>query len=365
MRQIGAIRYFVLMSALVMCYSLSALERVVHYPSVDQYGDSLLLSGKVTIPETDSIKGIILLLHYTISSDAEAPSNTTISEAKVFQDDYVLIMPDYIGYGLTRDRIHPYLHGSLTAHNAVDMLLYTRALLDSMQVAPYSDGIYIVGYSQGGAVALWTQRLLEEQYAEQIPIRACFAGSGPYDVATTFDDAVMRNRVGLPLVVPYLVIGTKVAYGLEVDCEAFFTAAMQKKYTRYIINKEYGIGSLYFRMPQHRLCHWMTKEGMDKASPATKKIYEGLLQSSLVHYAIDDSEVGSDSIVPAWRPHSPTYIFHSKKDEVVTFYNALHLQRAMGALPNVTYDFGHYGGHLRSAMTFFPRVRERMKELTN
>lgn len=365
MRRIYSIRCVALICALVMCYSLSALERVVHYPSVDQYGDSILLSGKVTIPETDSIKGIILLLHYTISSDAEAPSNAIMPEAKVFIDDYVLVMPDYIGYGITRERIHPYLHGSLTARNAVDMLLATRALLDSMQVPPYADGIYIVGYSQGGSAALWTLRLLEEQYASQIPVIKCFAGSGPHDVATTFDDAVKRNRVGLPIVIPYLVVGTKAAYGLDIDAEAFFTPAMKKKYDRYVVNKNYGIASLYFRMPQHRLRHWMTKEGMDKTHPVTKQMYDGLLRSSMVHYPIDDSEIGRDSIVITWRPSSPTYIFHSEKDDVVTYYNALHLQRAIGALPNVVYDFGHYGGHLRSAMTFFPRVREQLNELTN
>lgn len=356
------IRCIALVCAWVMSCSLYALERVVHYPSIDQYGDSLLLSGKVSIPEQDSIKGIILLLHFTISSDAEAPSNTMLTEGKVVKDDYVLIMPDYIGYGITRERIHPYLHGPLTARNAVDMLVSTRALLDSMQVQPYTDSIYVVGYSQGGAVALWTLRLLEEQYAEQIPVKKCFAGSGPYDVAATFDDAVSRNRVGMPLVVPYLVIGTKVAYGLNIDSELFFTAAMKKKYTRYIANKQYSISSLYFRMPQHRLCHWMTQEGMDKTHPVTKQMYEGLLRSSMVHYPIDDSEIGRDSIVITWRPSSPTYIFHSKKDEVVTFYNALHLQRAIGALPNVVYDFGDYGGHLRSAMTFFPRVREQLNK---
>ena len=104
---------------------------------------------------------------------------------------------------------------------------------------------------------------------------------------------------------------------------------------------------------------------MDKTHPVTKQMYDGLLRSSMVHYPIDDSEIGRDSIVITWRPSSPTYIFHSEKDDVVTYYNALHLQRAIGALPNVVYDFGHYGGHLRSAMIFFPRVREQLNELTN
>ena len=152
---------------LLVCWTMgsakkSVLERVVLYPSHDQYGDTLTLSGKLCVPQDRKPKGIILLPHWTISDADEAPSHKVTGEAKYFIKDYVLVMPDYIGYGVTGNRMHPYLHGELTARNTVDMMLYCRQILDSMALGIPTDSIFIVGYSQGGATALWTLKLIEE-----------------------------------------------------------------------------------------------------------------------------------------------------------------------------------------------------------
>ena len=150
------------------------LEHVLYYTSVDQHGDSLTLSGKIYVPAEP--KGIILLPHYTIASNAEVPSTGGSGEERFLRNDYVLIMPDYIGYGATRDRVHPYLHGELTARNTVDMLLASRAAVDSMLQATTParhltvDTISVVGFSQGGATALWVLKLLEQNYADRVHV---------------------------------------------------------------------------------------------------------------------------------------------------------------------------------------------------
>lgn len=126
-------------------------EQAVTYMSVDQHGDSIRLSGLLSIP--DSARGIILIPHYTIAACDESPSQKPTGEAKAFRDNYVLLMPDYIGYGITCERTHPYLHGALTARNTVDMLLGLQPMLDSLSLGISLDSIYIVGYSQGGAAA--------------------------------------------------------------------------------------------------------------------------------------------------------------------------------------------------------------------
>ena len=103
-------------------------EHVLLYPSVDQHGDSLVLSGKVCVPKDKKPKGIVFIPHYTIASNSEAPSIKMTGESLAFKDEYVLLMPDFIGYGVTADRVHPYLHGELTARNGVDMILGARPL---------------------------------------------------------------------------------------------------------------------------------------------------------------------------------------------------------------------------------------------
>ena len=352
----------ILLLALCSCLSVLAevMDSTVLYPSVDQFGQPITLSGKLSVPRDRTPKGILLMPHYTVTSNKEVPSSTVTLEEKLFRDEYVIIMPDYLGYGVTSDRVHPYLDGELAARNSVDLLLAMQPVLDSMQLGLPTDSIYIIGASQGGATALWILKLLEEQYAEQIHVIRCFAASGPYDVATTYDDAMKRNKTGLPATIAMLVVGTSEAYNLQLDNDYFFTPAMKRCFNKWIAGKRVKTVPIFFRMPNHRVSHWMKPQAMDRTQPQTQLLYDGLLRSSLVHYSITGDT--TDTIVPDWTPQAPLYILHSTSDEIVTFRCAEHLQRCYADAPNITWDFGKYGGHLTSITLFFARVYNLLNE---
>ena len=350
----------------LMCWTAGLLaannvyEQVLYYPSVDQHGDSLILSGKVSIPKNQPIKGVVLLSHFTIGANKEAPSTCTLYEAKPLRNDYILIMPDYIGYGVTTNRFPPYLHGPLTARNCVDMIPAAQRLLDSLQLGLSIDSLYLVGYSQGAAVAIWTLRHIEEHCADRYHVKQCIIGGGPYDVAATYDVGVQTNKVGMPMAAPLLVEGTSEAYNLHLNRRQLFTPTMDKRFDRLIASRRYDLIELTLRMPQHRLDHWLSPEARDKNQPETRRLYEGLMRSSLVHYPIDDNPIGADTICPNWTPQAPIYVFHSYKDDVVPFVNAEHLQRCYHDLPNITWHFGDFGSHLQSAIMFIRLLGEKL-----
>jgi len=352
MKRLLALGSLLLACCLTAMAASEVREQVLLYPSIDQHGDTLTLSGMVTVPTDRPAKGIILIPHYTIQADKEAPSNQLIYDAKFYKEDFVLIMPDYIGYGITRDSVHPYLAGELTAHNCIDMVLAAQAMLDTLQLGLPLDSIYIAGYSQGGFSALWTLRVIEESYADRLHVKGCFVGAGPYDVAVTYDETLAKKKIMMPALVPLMVIGTDVAYDLHLNRNEILTPAAEKLYQRYIANKDYTILQIYFKTPNHRLDHWLTPAGMDKTHPETQRMYEGLQRSSIV----------GDSICPSWTPKAPLYVFHSTQDETVTIRCAEHLQRCFPNLPNVTYDFGKYGHHIPASRLFHKRVREMLNE---
>lgn len=325
-------------------------KTVLLYPSVDQHGDSLTLSGLVSVPTSKPAKGIILVPHYTILANDETPSNKPTYEARFYQDEYVLLMPDYIGYGVTRDRVHPYLAGELTARNCVDMVLGAQPMLDSMQLGIPLDSIYIVGYSQGGFSALWTLRVIEESYADRIHVLGCFTGAGPYDVAVTYDESLARKKIKMPALVPLMIIGIDEAYDLHLDRSAIMTPAAEKIYREYIATKDYSVLQVYLKTGNHCLRRWLTAAGMDKSHPETQRLYEGLLRSSIV----------GENSCPPWTPKAPLYIFHSTNDDVVTVRCARHLQRCFADLPNVTFDIDKYGHHISASRVFNERVREML-----
>lgn len=363
-------RGLIVLSVLVLQFadlSAAVKEHVLYYTSTDQHGDTLTLSGKVSVPNVP--RGIILMPHFTIASNNEVPSTSTPPEARYLRDSYVLVMPDYIGYGASRERVHPYLRGDVTAQNCVDMLFASWPVLDSLQVSLPKDSIYLVGFSQGAATVLWTLKLIEERYSERLTVKHCFAGSGPYDVAATYDDAVQRNNVGMAMVIPMLVMGTSEAYDLGLEREQFFTEELDKHYDEYITEKKLSYAVLYFLMFDNKVDKWLTAYGADKSQPETRRMYEGFLRSSLVHYPIDNSAVGQEVICPGtgymptnmvgtWLPKAPVYVFHSYNDRIVSFINAEHLQRCWQGLDNVTFEFGDYGSHGWSMVNFFPKVKK-------
>lgn len=97
---------------------LKEQDRVVEisgiYNSTDQKGEKITLSGKIILPETEQIKRVILVSHYTIGRNQEAPSRCFPLEGVLSKLGYALIIPDYIGYGVTGNMIHPYLMMELT-----------------------------------------------------------------------------------------------------------------------------------------------------------------------------------------------------------------------------------------------------------
>jgi hypothetical protein len=155
-----------------------------------------------------------------------------------------------------------------------------------------------------------------------------------------------------------LVLGTSASYGLNLKSEDFFTPAMIRAYDKYIAPQKKTIVQLYFLMPNHKLTHWMTPAGMDKTQPETKRFYDGMLRSSLVHYDLDGGE--TDSICPEWKPRAPLYVFQSKNDRLVSYMNGAHLRRCLGEMANITWDFGKYGDHMNALHVFMGKVKKMM-----
>lgn len=324
------------------------------YQSVDQHGEAITLSGRIHMPKSGRAERIILCPHYTITANRECPSEGGAMEAKFLASDkYVLVMPDYIGYGCTVERVHPYLDVHLTVQNTLDMLLATQEYLRQNDLLPQSDSILIVGFSQGAAVAVGCLQQIEEQ--QLCPVKKCYASSGPYDVAATYDLNVERDYVGMAFVIPAFVMGTNEAYDLGIHPDTIFTPWMLKRY-EYALSKEHGIIASAIHLGKGKLSKYLSPTGLDKTRGEQVRLYEGYLRSSLLH--IDST----DTIISNWKPAAPLYLMHSTNDELVNFECAEHLRTMFekNGATTVEYDFGKYGGHLSSMLRFFREIKKKM-----
>lgn len=325
------------------------------YKSMDiQTGEELKLSGKILLPKGQKPKRYIVVSHYTIGSDAEAPSNAFPLEGVLCNMGYAMIFPDYIGYGVTSDKVHPYLVLQQTAYDVCMMYRAANLYLKNTAYAPANSDIYLMGYSQGGAVTMATQWMLEEvmgdimesYLGEKTVIRQVFAGGGPYDVRATYNSFITTDKVNIPCAVPLVIQGMIVGTGMDVKMEDILQPWIFEKMDDWINSKKYTVAQLKEIIGTTRTSDLLTKEGMDPSSEAVSELYKKMTENSILAYD--------------WTPEAPVYMLHSMDDDVVPFVNAAQA-KSKWSNANIQYNFGHYGTHMATALRFIYSVKTWLK----
>ncbi|MBW6494545.1 MAG: hypothetical protein K0B16_08315 [Burkholderiaceae bacterium] len=118
-----------------------AIEKVV-YDTIGPKGGSTKASAGLMIPSGDNCPGpypVLLYHHGTTVYQAFTMSNPTNGEAGLLlaffaAHGYVVVMPDYLGYGESTT-YHPYLNAENTAAVSIDALRAARTTLTKKSVA--------------------------------------------------------------------------------------------------------------------------------------------------------------------------------------------------------------------------------------
>ena len=324
------------------------IEIVGTYPSIDIEGNPITLSGKVMLPKNGIPKRMILVSHYTVCSNAEAPSNCFSLEGVLVNSGYGLIIPDYIGYGVTAQEVHPYLVMDVTAHNVVDMYLAVRPWLEAVDRIPDDPSLDLMGYSQGGATTMAVQYLIETDYSnadsmDHIMLHRVFAGGGPYDVKATYERFVTTDTAGYPVAVPLVLQGMIKGNKLNMQLSDMMKPFLCDNMDAWINSKRFTsaqINQLIGTKVTHEL---LTDEAMEQKSEKVAELYKAMTLNSITAYD--------------WDPRAPVYMMHSIDDETVPYTNATHA-RSHWKDANITYNFGHYGGHVMTCLRFIYTVQE-------
>lgn len=303
----------------------------------------ITLSGKVILPAKGKIKNMVVVSHWTIGSNRECPSECFQLEGILASKGYAVVMADYIGYGVTSNRVHPYMHLGSTATSVVDMALAVKPYLKAIGREPESDEVILVGYSQGGSTTLGAMNIIQYYYREELPIKRVFAGGGPYDMAATFDLAMLEDKTGIPCAIPMIVQGLNEGDGLGLDLSEFFQPILMEHLDDWVNSKKYTVAEINTMLNAKKVSDLMTEAGRDKRNPKTAELYRSLMWNSILIFA----------------PEAPLYIFHSIDDNTVPFVNATKAEEYFKG-KNVTYDFDHYGPHQAGAVKFILKVYQQL-----
>lgn len=127
--------------------------------------------------------------------------------------DYMVISPDYLGYGSSKDIVHPYLIQENTGKQCWDAAcaaIYWKntksdSNCDSFRGLENDYYTVAIGYSQGGAVALATQNYIEKyDDSDRTHFRGTVCGDGPYDPMATYR-FYTENGMCLPSVITLIL----------------------------------------------------------------------------------------------------------------------------------------------------------------
>ncbi|HXA46935.1 MAG TPA: alpha/beta hydrolase [Burkholderiaceae bacterium] len=174
-------------------------------------------SGALMIPtgtaaQCQGKRPIVLYAHgtneyqnYNLANWATA-SNPASGEGAVIAATYaaqgfIVVAPNYVGYDISNIKYHPYLVGPQQTADMINSLQAARTALPTVPGNSVTDNgqLFITGYSQGGYVALATQRAMEAAAANgdaTMTVTAGSPGSGPYALGH-FVDFVMGGHPSL------------------------------------------------------------------------------------------------------------------------------------------------------------------------
>lgn len=275
-------------------------------------------------------ENICLMEHYTITSDAEAPTNTFALEMFI-TGNTLTIMPDYIGYGVTRELPHPYLHHDVCAINSIDALTSGYDLFDDNGVCGIADGwkLYLAGASQGAANAIAVHKYMDThiELAAKWNFASSNCSSGPYSPVVTIDKYLADGKVAYPVVFPLVM---KTMFNAYPEIMSGFTEEMayaqnylaaKAEIEEMIASKEYNTAAINqvfidkvrktvddnLANDEIYLTDILSPEMLDKESPICKAFYRCLEKNDLTK---------------GWTPKHPMKLHYSPLDAVVPQENS-------------------------------------------
>ncbi len=374
-----------------------------NYPSIDKHGNRIILSSLMAFPYfTESnwndgyrFNNIVIGCHCTITSNKECPS--LYPEDGFFKSDVnmmqyyaswgkgsrkakddpayynVLIMPDYEGYGVTKDRPHPYLYQELTARQVIDGVRYGIALFKQGRFSGKNESVspqwaqspnafrygkyFSVGASQGGSVAMAVQRFIEQNnLTEEFPFKGSVCADGPYDPVATLryymrEATVSGHEAGeltMPVAIALIIKGMLDTNPLMMKYKPtdFFsqlfldtgilTIIADKQYPSLEMTTDDVKEHLENLSKNEKYKDMLTSDGRAKLEYVlTTRGWDYMTKLAEYKELPDYEEMNdlisaleSNNLTKGWIPQNPVCLFHSLHDTVVPYDNCVSARDA-------------------------------------
>ncbi|HOO99121.1 MAG TPA: alpha/beta hydrolase [Bacteroidales bacterium] len=166
-------------------------------------GKNIEASGLVSIPATPGNYPVISFQNGTNTLNSNCPSENPTDYFYqlvefVASMGFIVVIPDYIGFGSSADMPHPYLLKVPTIESVCMMLQAVAEATGEFGDVSVKNEYYLIGYSEGGLATFNSHCELESDHAHYgLNLKGSACGAGPYDLEQMMVD--MRTAVSYPV----------------------------------------------------------------------------------------------------------------------------------------------------------------------
>ena len=319
----------------------------VTYKTRDSDGSEVVASGAILVPKTAGplrvmcyCRGTIIPVHqetwapsyYNLEKDQSIYENYEMSylAATFASAGYVVVAPDGIGYGTTKDREHPYMHAASLAWTSLDILRAVREFARKEQLN-LDPRVFITGWSEGGLCGMALHKLIEDTCRGDFAVAGSSLLAGSYALSAMADLFCNYNEDYPEFQIKYWVMRSMArVYKLNRPFDKTvippFAAALAK----------------------------------DVLAEAPKNPRVGLVPEFRRAFLDDPNHemrlALRDNDRYDWKPSAPVFLHHGTHDDIVPFFSAMMAYESMRAKGGTVTLYPYLGkNHYEPVNTYVTR----------
>lgn len=279
--------------------------KIVYYTK-DATGSQIKASGLILIPiNIDALPSIISFQHGSYSKKSDgAASNLGFAGIEALYPasfGYIVFAADYIGFGESADRFHPYHHYKSTVNACVDMLRAGYEFLNQKKIQ-FEKKLFLMGYSQGGYSSIALNKAIQELNSSEFTITATSAGAGAYNLYDAAHYYLNEKYVDYPCFIPYILLGLEAGEKITFDLSKIFNPPYDTR-IRSLFDGNSDLFQINSKL-SYSIKILMKQSFLESFNSDGEIEFKNLLQKN----SVDD-----------WLPKNPVLLYHSTGDEVVPY----------------------------------------------
>ncbi len=252
---------------------------------------------------------------------------------------YAVFFPDYIGYGITLGKDHPYLYYPEMFKSNIDGLLAVKEFLNEKGLL-YDNRLFIAGWSQGAGAAISSHKYIQEQYLNEFTVVASSGLAGPYNFERMALEVLNKKseETGIMPILSWAIYSLNKFSSIQRPADQIFTFPVYDQ-----------ISSIFTpsQKPEEVFKRYFLAKIADGQDVTFRKEFQ------------------NNSFCAGWKPVGKIFLHHGDADNVVPYFNSTDalsgLTVAGGDILLYTYPGGDHiselGSFIRNTLNDFNTLK--------